>query len=136
MRSRLFADMLCGNDATDLLISRGVLARHAELLMYRGYFNGLGGLNGGGKVCELLNRESVFEAIACACKQGEAERAIELMLDAAEALHVAEPRVYPKLVDGVEACRCQMMRLALRMNLADYEQVTRVLGLGCGMSDA
>ncbi len=71
----------------------------------------------------------VYDPIVVACLRDERDRAIDLMLNAAEGLHLAEPNRYPTLADGLDSCRATMMLIALRMDAVQYQTVTEILGL-------
>jgi len=71
----------------------------------------------------------IYKPIVAACLQDERDRAVELLLNAAEGLHLADPRQHPTLADGLATCKAVMMSLALRMDAGRYQKVTEVLGL-------
>ena len=71
----------------------------------------------------------IYYPIVAACLQGERERAAELLLNAAEGLHLSNEAQHPTLADGLATCKGVMMSLALGMDATRYQKITEALGL-------
>ncbi len=70
-----------------------------------------------------------YGPIVTACLNGERERAIELVLNAAEGLMAENPTRYPMLADALDECRSTLMSMALELGEGGYLPITASLGL-------
>lgn len=71
----------------------------------------------------------IYGPIVTACVEGARERAIDLVLNAAEGLVLEAPERFPMLADAIAECKGRLMVLALAGSPQAYLAITQTLGL-------
>lgn len=71
----------------------------------------------------------IYGPIITACLEGARERAIELVLNAAEGLMADAPARFPTLADAMDECRARLMAMALELGEHGFRPITTILGL-------